>query len=745
LKGCIKLFYFIFFLCFATVASTEDNSNNDFDFNKARTQIETIKLHLKQHTIKYTDLDQVADTVSTLADQAKACIKKNAKERSQLEALSSSNNAPLFSKSDDQTDDYLEQEKIKANKNLSDCNLLLYEAEKLNKKIEHEKSTNRTAYTFLKTPALWETKDISSLFTLPQYDLKKLYHLTGLETFESKQMISDVLIKIFFYLVLVYLAYRICSHYLKTNALTKQFIKPLRLYLPFIFVFSMALMSFNTLLKNIYPPPLICDITAHLNSFFIFLLFAALNQIFFSYRKKPEKKHLITKITYGAVILICSLLSNKIIQLISPTIIHATSNLSAYTLIYLTFISILFLWTMHVGLQLAQKYKYLTPIQSQLTQGASILLFMSLVLVACLGYSDFSLFFTEHLMKFCLIIFVFLELAYFIWTYARILSNKEDPLSIRFHRWAGIKPQKTLVEMSILKYLLIIMLTHYFFQVSVILWELPGYYLGSSLDFLENGLYLFNMQINLLAIFRGFTVFCFIIISGRLLGAFLTRKNTNFDQKNTRTTIITLTNYVAFIVGVLISLMVIGINLSGFALVASALSVGIGFGLKGIAADLISGLILLLSKPLRPGDYIEVKGVEGFISKIRLLSTEIKTLSQTNIILPNSSLLSQSVTNYTYKNKLTRSTTYIMIKDAADVKRTKKIMLDVAKRHTEVHQDKKNKPQVIVDLRPDRSAMHIVLTLWCIIKNADDRYRINSDINAKVLAAVEKAEIPLKL
>ena len=351
----------------------------------------------------------------------------------------------------------------------------------------------------------------------------------------------------------------------------------------------------------------------------------------------------------------------------------------------------------------------------------------------------------EHLIKSYLLIFVFSELIYLIWKFARTLNDPTHPISIKFHRAAGLKPQKKFIEVSILKFLLTIILIHFFFQHAVTLWALPGYYLTSILDYLENSLYLFNVQINLLAILRGLTVFCLIIIFGRFLGTFFARNNTSFNQKNARITIVTLTNYIAFILGFLISLMVIGINLSGFALVASALSVGIGFGLKGIAADLISGLILLLSKPLRPGDYIEIKDVEGFIAKIRLLSTEIKTLSKTNIILPNSALLSQSVTNYTYKNKLTRSTTYIMLEDAKDVKRTQKIMLNVAKKHPDVHQEDHNQPEVIVDLRPDKNALHIVLTLWCIIKNADDRYRINSDINAKVLAAVEKAGIPLKL
>ncbi|MCH9764360.1 MAG: mechanosensitive ion channel [Gammaproteobacteria bacterium] len=741
----IQFFYSALLLLIFSVTYAQENTPNDFDINRAHTQLVTIKLHLKQQASQHADLNKTKEVVSTIKNNAESCIKKNKKNLSQLEALSPTKTTPNAPPTPKKTDDFLAQEKTKTSKNLSDCKLLLYEADKLHTQIEQATNDNQTSYNFLKTVALWKVKDKKNLFVLPHYDLKRLNQLMGLNNIVSSHLIPSLLTRIFLALFSAYLLLRITSHLLKANKHAQELIKPFRIYLPLILTLFLTHLFLVDNLKNIYPPPLINNIIQHLNTFFMTLLFIQLNYAMLAYRKKSQVKQLIQKIIIGSIVLSSILIFSALLHIINPTVIKSTVTPSGYAIIYLLLTSSLFIWIFNTTLQLISKYKYCSHLQTQLVTAFNILLFAGLIILSVSGYNEIALFAAEHIMKTCLLIFMFLEVIYFIWVYAKILKDKTDPLSIRFYQWTGLKSQKNLIEVFILKYLLTINLIHIFFQLFVILWDLPGYYLNKTLDYFQNGMYIFTMQINMLAIFRGLIAFCFIIILGRLLGAFFSSRNKSADQKKTGIIVITLTNYVAFIFATLIALMVMGINLSGFALVASALSVGIGFGLKGIASDLISGLILLLSKPLRPGDHIEVKEIEGFISSIRLLSTEIKTLSEANVIIPNSALLSQSVTNYTYKNKYTRITTYIMLKDAADVKRAKKIMLNVAKKHPEIHQEARKKPELIVDLRPDKSAMHIVLTLWCIIKDADERYRINSDVNAKVLDAIEKAGIPLKL
>ncbi len=746
LKGPIKLLCcMLFFISAATITHAETDPHSEFNVKRAHLKLDTFEARIDEGTIKYEQLDKMREAVIILSKQAENCIKKNKKDLSQLDALSSSADGSEALSNEQATTDFLTQEKIKTRETLSDCKLLLYEAQKLEKKIKHAADSTRVSRTFVRTLPIWKIKNKPSLFTLPQYNLAKLYELTGIKLFFVKSKLANLLLKLLCALLIAYFIYRPISKLLKRHKRTAPLTKPIALYAPFILILFAVGKFLLLQSKNIYPQPLIIDIVQDLRNSFCMLLFIDVNYILFSYKKKKTIKNQTQKVRRSAIVLTALLVLGSIIGALSPTEVIAAYNLTGFLLLYFFFITITFLWGLNAGLKLCVHYKLFSKLKSRLIKSAIFCFFLSLAVAAGIGYDMAAIFITDHIIRTVLLVFAFSETIYFIWTYSRILNDKTHPLSLKFHQWVGLKPNKNFVEVTILKFLLILGFTRAFFKFFLWLWGLPAYYLSNLLDYFENDIYIFDIQINLIGILRGLTVFCAIIILGRILGALFARKNAAFEQKNARITIITLTNYIAFVIAVIVALLVIGVNLSGFALVASALSVGIGFGLKGIAADLISGLILLLSKPLRPGDHIEIKEIEGFISKIRLLSTEIRTLAEANVILPNSSLLSQSVINYTYKNKRTRTTTNIMLKDIADVKRAKALMLKVANNHPDIHQDEKNKPKVMVDLRPDKTAMSIVLTLWCIIKDADDRYGINSDINAKVLAAIEKAEIPLKL
>ncbi len=120
-------------------------------------------------------------------------------------------------------------------------------------------------------------------------------------------------------------------------------------------------------------------------------------------------------------------------------------------------------------------------------------------------------------------------------------------------------------------------------------------------------------------------------------------------------TIERLIHYVVLSIGVFIALSVIGIDFSKLALVASALSVGIGFGLQAIFSNFVSGLIILVERALKVGDYVQLEsGVIGVVSEITVRATIITTLENAEVIVPNSEFVNGKVTNWTHTNNYCR-------------------------------------------------------------------------------------------
>lgn len=146
-------------------------------------------------------------------------------------------------------------------------------------------------------------------------------------------------------------------------------------------------------------------------------------------------------------------------------------------------------------------------------------------------------------------------------------------------------------------------------------------------------------------------------------------------EASVRVSIATLFGYIAFILAVMVGLSVAGVNLSKLAIVAGALSVGIGFGLQNIFNNFVSGLILLFERPVRLGDYIKIGGAEGFVRRIRIRSTELETWDRSSVIVPNSELLSKPVENTSYHDQTGRLILPVQVTYDSDPEKVKALLL----------------------------------------------------------------------
>ena len=192
----------------------------------------------------------------------------------------------------------------------------------------------------------------------------------------------------------------------------------------------------------------------------------------------------------------------------------------------------------------------------------------------------------------------------------------------------------------------------------------------------------------------------------------------------------------------LLALSMAGVELANIALIAGALSVGIGFGLQNIVNNFISGVILLFERPIKTGDWIVVGGTEGYVKKISIRSTQIQTFDRSDVIVPNSELISTQVTNWMFRDKLGRVIVPIGVAYGTDVELVKQILLDIAYQHPSVITKSPiiSKPWVLFRTFGDSS---LNFELRCYIRAVDDRLSVISDINFAIDKAFRDADIQI--
>ncbi len=142
--------------------------------------------------------------------------------------------------------------------------------------------------------------------------------------------------------------------------------------------------------------------------------------------------------------------------------------------------------------------------------------------------------------------------------------------------------------------------------------------------------------------------------------------------------------YVGLVIAGGLAISALGLNLSSLAIVAGALSVGIGFGLQNIVNNFVSGLILLVERPIKTGDWVEVGGSSGIVKRINVRSTELETFSRSTVLIPNSQLVSSAVVNWTHKDVSGRIEIPVKVSNVTDAASVRALLLEVAGKHPAV-------------------------------------------------------------
>ena len=250
-----------------------------------------------------------------------------------------------------------------------------------------------------------------------------------------------------------------------------------------------------------------------------------------------------------------------------------------------------------------------------------------------------------------------------------------------------------------------------------------------------------RITVSVSSVMVGLTVVILTILIARWSSVLIERRiaNRRHIDPGLRYTICRLIKYLIIAIGSLVALkQAFAIDLTSIAVIFTALSVGIGFGLQYIAADIASGFILLFERPIRIGDFITIGEDEGDVQSINLRTTVVTTNDRIAIIVPNSKLVSQRVVNWSYADPRARIAIPIGVADDADLQLVTATLTRAAE----------NVPNVLPEPRPEVQflkfgdySLDFRLLVWT---NHPRRHvQIRSDINYRIAQLFRERSIKL--
>jgi small-conductance mechanosensitive channel len=275
----------------------------------------------------------------------------------------------------------------------------------------------------------------------------------------------------------------------------------------------------------------------------------------------------------------------------------------------------------------------------------------------------------------------------------------------------------------------------------LLLWGFDWHDISNWLRQILFGFEIGGVKISVTTVVAALVIFFFGYLAAKFFQAWLDRDVLERAgvEPGVRDSVRTGVGYIGVAMAALLAISYAGLDFSSLAIVAGALSVGVGFGLQSVVNNFVSGLILLAERPIKLGDWIIVGAHEGIVRRISVRSTEIETFDRASVIVPNSMLISDMVKNWTLHNNTGRVPVPVGVHVASDPEQVRDILLDIARQHPQVLAT----PEPVVlfeDFGP--SSLNFVLFVYLI--NVNRSFAVRTDLRIAILKAFRNngIEIP---
>jgi len=510
-------------------------------------------------------------------------------------------------------------------------------------------------------------------------------------------------------------------------------------YIPYILVFFSSYLFLNYVTINIKHDLFITQFSLAITLYFLFIL---VTNLFLSplTPAKPileNMQDILVKVSQRLkVLFLIALLGYLAFYTVFSKSMTET-NLHLLRYVFSLFVVINLVWTIRVLISPRK-----LPKLSWVSRAVSLILLLTLI-SEWLGYINLSLAVRGGV----LITFVLLIVVFGVTTIFKLvfnsLDNGSNKLSSRIRTKLGVEGDNVIPGLIWIRLLFSVVLWGGFFLLLVNIWDYNGGLLTQLKNYIINGFTLGDYRIVPSKMLWAILIFSGLLAISGWIKCQLEKHWLDMIHidSGARDAVVTIAGYVMFLISILIGLSVAGFNFGNIAIVAGALSVGIGFGLQNIVNNFVSGLILLFERPIRKGDWVEVGTTAGYVKNIQIRSTLIRTFDNSDVIVPNSELISNQVTNWMLSSKRGRAIIPVGVAYGSDIEQVKEILFKIAEDNEKLIQGESEWAPKVLFRAFGASSLDFELRVF--LKEVNGRLGVISDLNFAIDKAFREANIEI--
>lgn len=727
-----------------SVLAQIDNGNKKFlDMPTASKQFKLLHGELTNTGLNANNILIRVNKLEVLADRAETCIEKSKDQLKKIRALlkSAAPVSPVLQQDSDYS--YFQEKQAFYAKQLSECLFFKHRVSETLTEYKVRYQQLSTYKIFHRDTPIWKIHEKEILASLANVKGQMLFSVSGINEISFTELMVGLLLIAFGAAIGLYIR-RLCCQWLSAKqahssllalfSVIADFILPIIVLITLTLFFSAAFsdLSYNPVLELIS------------YSLLLFFLFFALSKYLFDPPSDiPSPIGLSNE--FG------SMLHNRIVALLSWLLLGSVFTLvfngqllslelvELARTVFITVLGALIFWIFLSACQLP-RLKALDAGVILSLKAVIYIVLLSMIGAEWLGYHQLAVYLIRGVLSTVVIFLIAIGAFQLIGIFFQVLSNNEYMVARRLKHFLGIKLHRDINEIVIIKFLVYFVLFSLLLVFLMASWGVSINLIDAITGGLLKGFMFAGLKITPYKLIIALFSFSIILLLGRLFATSIARRQQFRKHADTQVAVSSILVYVSFAVALLFALLLLGVDFTGLAIIAGALSVGIGLGLQNIVNNFVSGLILLLEKPIKPGDRVVVGDIEGFVKKIRIRSTQITTLAKEDVIVPNSELVLNKVTNYMFRDHFWRVVCQVGVAYGSDVELVKKVLLEVASQHPDVIQEEPNKPTALFRSFGDSS---LNFELWCIINDVNKKFAITSDLNFAIDQAFRQHKITI--